>query len=119
MSAGQLRERVTFKRLGAGGGDGAGNAGTAFANIANAVGVPADLSPIKSAEVVIGQGIEGRRIYEVTVRYSTALMGVDVQDRMIDARDATRVFNVIAPPLNKDKRRKYLTLMVEQGGASG
>lgn len=118
MPAGQLRESVTFQRLAQAVGDGAGNYNTFFADIPGAKKVPADLQPIRAAEVVLAQGIEGRRVYEAVVRYSPTLAGIQVQDRMIDARDSSRVFNVIAPPMNKDKHRKYLHIMVEQGGAT-
>jgi head-tail adaptor len=119
MPAGQLREKVTFQRPGQGAGDGAGNYGTAFADITGAIGVHAQLKPIRAGEVVLAEGVQGRRLYEVIVRHTSTLAGITVGDRMVDTRDAARVFNVTAPPVNNDMRNKYLTILVELGGASG
>lgn len=117
-AAGALRESVTFQRQGSGAGDGMGNKLTAFADIANAVGIQADLTPLRFGETVISEGVQGRRLYRVTVRYTSVLAGIRVNDRMIDARAGT-VFNVKSPPVNPDKKRKYLEIQVETGGASG
>jgi len=53
MGAGQLRERVTFQRQAAGAGDGAGNYGTAFADLAGATAIAASIGG--------GRGDHGRR----------------------------------------------------------
>lgn len=119
MRAGELREKVTFQRSAPGAGDGAGNYGDDFANIPGAVRISADLAPVRQAEVVLSEGVKGLVLYECNVRYSTVLAGLTVGDRMIDARDASRVFNVKAPPINPDKRRRRLKILVEIGGASG
>lgn len=119
MRAGELREKVTFQRLGEGDGDGAGNYGTGFANIPGAVKISADLAPVTSKEIVIAEGVKGLVLFEVVVRYSPTLAGITVGDRMIDARNPARTFNVKAPPINPDKRRRRLRILVESGGADG
>lgn len=119
MAAGLLRDRVTFQRQGVGVGDGAGNFGSGFADIEKCVGVSADLKPAGGKELVIAEGVQGRRVYEVTVRYSQALAGIGVGDIMVDYRDATRRFNVKAPAMNGDGKRRFLQVLVEQGGANG
>ena len=119
MPAGALREKVTFQRLGADSGDGAGNYNTNFANLAGAIGIAADIAPVRQAEVVLAAGVQGRRLFELTVRYTPALAEVTVNDRVVDARDATRTFNIKGPPINQDKHKRYLKILVEQGGADG
>lgn len=119
MGAGQLRSKVTFQRQGAGAGDGAGNYGEAFADLAGATGIVADLEPVRAAEVVLAEGVQGRTAFEVKIRYTSTRAGITVGDRMVDARDASKVYNVKAPPANRDRRNKYLTILVELGGAAG
>lgn len=118
MRGGQLRESVTFQRQASGSGDGMGNLLQAFADITGAIAIPADLTPMRQGEVALAEGVQGRRLYRVTVRYTSVLAGIRVNDRMLDAREGT-VFNVKAPPVNPDKKRKALEILVETGGASG
>lgn len=118
MSAGQLRESVTFQRRAAGS-DGRGNTTTgAWTNITGCIAIPAQIKPLKAGETVIAEGVQGRRLYQVLVRRASALDGVNVGDKMLDARDG-RTFNVKAPPINPDMHDKYLQILVEQGGADG
>lgn len=118
MPAGALRESVTFQRLGAGAGDGAGNYGTAFANITDLIALPAQLKPLRQGEVVLAEGVQGRVLYEVTLRHTASAAGIKVGDRMVDARSGA-TFNVKSPPTNPDMRDKYVKVLVEQGGADG
>lgn len=118
MRAGPLRESVTFQRTAEGVGDGAGNYGSAFADITGAVAIPAELTPLRHGETVLAEGVQGRRLYRVRVRYTDVLAGLRVSDQMLDARAGT-AFNVKAPPINPDKKRQFLEILVETGGASG
>lgn len=118
MPAGALRESVTFQRPGTGAGDGAGNYGTAFANITDLVGLPAQLKPLRQGEVALAEGVQGRVLYEVTLRHTAAAAGIRVGDRMLDARTGV-TFNVKSPPTNPDMKDKYVKVLVEQGGADG
>lgn len=118
MRAGLLRESVTFQRQAAGAGDGMGNQLTAFADLTDALNVPAAFTVLKYGETVIAEGIQGRTICRVTVRYTTVLAGLKVNDRMVDDRAGT-VYNVKSPPVNPDRKRQMLELLVETGGASG
>lgn len=117
MGAGQLRELVTFQRMSTGAGDGAGNYGEAFADLAGASNVAAALNPLNGSEIAVSEGIQGRAIYEVQIRYTAERAAIRVDDRMIDVRNPSRIFNVKSPPKNPDQRRKYLRLLVEIGGA--
>lgn len=116
--AGSLRESVTFQRQSTGAGDGMGNTLTTFADITDAINIPVELTPLRYGEVVLQEGIQGRRLYRARVRWTSTLAGIRVNDRMIDDRAGT-VFNVKSPPVNPDQKRKYLELQVETGGASG
>lgn len=119
MGAGQLRESVTFQRRGSND-DGRGNQTTgSFANITGCVGIPANMKPTRQGEIVAPAGVQPRTSWEVTVRDVPALRGVTVGDQMIDARDTSRTFNVKSAPVNTDQHRKYLKILVEEGGASG
>lgn len=118
MPAGALRESVTFQRQSEGAGDGAGNYGSAFADLTGAIGIWAELTPLKYGETVLAEGVQGRRLYRVRMRWDTVLAGLKVTDRMVDNTSGV-VFNVKSPPVNPDQKRKYLELFAETGGASG
>lgn len=118
MRAGRLRERVTFQRLDENAGDGRGNFGNEFVDIPGAKKIAANMKPIRGTEVTLAEGIQGRILYEIEVRYSAALAGILVADRMVDTKTG-RVMNVKAPPINPDQRRRALIILVEWGGANG
>jgi head-tail adaptor len=118
MPAGPLRSRFTFQRQNVGAGDGMGNMLSTFADIANAIAIAAELKPLRYGETVIAEGIQGRRLYVVRLRYASAIAGLLVADRMIDARDGT-AYNIKSPPVDPDGRRKWLEIQVETGGANG
>lgn len=117
--AGRLRESVTFQRQAAGAGTTLRNQQTGFADITGAIGVPAEIIPLRHGEAVLAEGIQGRRVFKVRLRHTTTLAGITVGDRMVDARDSSRVFNIKAPPINPDQKLGMLEILVEQGGASG
>lgn len=119
MSAGQLRESVTFQRRAAGS-DGMGNSTTgAWAAITGCVALPAELRPVKQTEVTIAEGVQARTTYMVKLRERPELLGLTVGDRMINARAPTQTFNVKSAPTNPDMRGRYLQVIVERGGADG
>lgn len=117
--AGRLRESVTFQRQAAGAGTTLRDQQTAFADLTGAIGIPAEIMPLRHGEAVLAEGIQGRRVFKVRMRYTSTLAGITVNDRMVDARDSSRVFNIKAPPINPDQKRDILEILVEQGGASG
>jgi head-tail adaptor len=117
--AGRLRESVTFQRQGAGAATTLRNQSTDFADITGATAIPADITPLRHGETVLAEGVQGRRIFRVVVRYTDTLASISVNDRMVDARDSSRVFNIKAPPVNHDRKRQMLDILVEQGGANG
>lgn len=117
--AGRLRESVTFQRQAAGAGTTLRDQQTAYANLANAIAIPAELTPLRHGETALAEGVQGRRLYRVRVRHTSVLAGITVNDRMVDARDSARVFNIKAPPINPDQKLQMLEILVELGGASG
>lgn len=117
--AGRLRESVTFQRQAAGAGTTLRDQQAVFADLAGAIGIPAELTPLRHGETALAEGVQGRRLYKVHMRYTDTLAGLTVNDRMKDDRDAARVFNVKAPPINPDQKRQMLEILVELGGASG
>lgn len=119
MSAGPLREKVTFQRQGVGAGDGRGNQRTVFEDIAGATDIVAQLTPMRSGEAATTRGVEGFRLYKVRIRYTTARASITGQDKMVDARNPARAFNVKAPAVNPDQKKKWLEILVETGGANG
>lgn len=119
MGAGQMRDKVTFQRLADGVGDGAGNFGSSFVSLAGATGIAASIDVPRGSELVNAQGVQGRMLYEIRIRYTATAAGITVGDRVIDARDPSRMFNVRSPGENRDGHKKYLTFLVELGGAAG
>lgn len=119
MRAGELRERVTFKRMTQNAGDGRGNFGESLVDIPGATRISADIAPVRATEVVLAQGVQGLTLFDVVVRWSPELEAITVGDIMVDARRPARAYNVKAPPINPDKRRRRLKIMVELGGANG
>ncbi len=118
MRAGNLRERVTFQRRAAGD-DGFGNATTGvWTDISGCVSVAAELKPMRQAEVVLSEGVQGRILYQLTVRSTPALAGVTTGDRAVNVR-TTQTYNVKGPPMNPDQRGRGLQFLVELGGADG
>lgn len=119
MAAGQLRELITVQRAGDTK-DQYGNAQTgAWAAVTGLEDVPAQVRPARGQERVGAEGITATAMFEIRLRWTAAAAGIRINDRIIDARDASRVFNVKAPPLNYDQRTRFITIMAEAGGADG
>jgi head-tail adaptor len=117
MRAGALVEQVTFQRRVASG-DGMGNVTGAWSDLSGCVRLPAQVRPLRQSEESISQGVRAVAVFEVHVRYSAALAGVGVGDRMLDSRSGA-AYAVTGPPQNPDQRRKGLRILVEAGGADG
>lgn len=118
MPGGALRESVTFQRRAAGD-DGRGNVTTgAWTDLAGAIAQAAQIKPVRQGEVALAEGVQGRVLFEVTVRNTAALVGIRVGDRMLNARSGAS-FNVKSPPTNPDMHNRYLKILVEAGGADG
>lgn len=108
-----LRDRVHFQQRGVID-DGAGN--EVSGPWATQFTVAAAFRPLRGGEAVMGARLEGRQPYIVTVRQSSQTRQVSTDWQMIDARDASRIFNVRAAS-DPDGLRAWLEILVEQGVA--
>lgn len=71
-----------------------------------------------SNEPVIAARQQGIAIWDLWVRYDSATLGVTTDDRVVDARDASRTFN-IKFKADMDGRKTWLLMQLEQGTADG
>lgn len=119
-TARDLRDRVVFQRRGTGD-DGAGGTlgpwtelvGSRFAQLKPRAAAGA------GAEAVIAQRLQGVMLFDLWVRYDSETVTVRTDDRVVNARDTTQVFNVRAGPTDIDRRRQWLLFLLEQGVADG
>lgn len=77
----------------------------------------AGLRPRNGGEQALAARLTGIQPYIVTVRHSSQSLQITPAWRLIDERDAARIFNVrsIADP---DGKGQWLELLVEEGGAA-
>lgn len=111
-NAGALRERLHFQRPSMAD-DGFGNL-VPGGDFQTQFTVSAALQPLKGTEAVTAARLEGRQPYVVTIRQSAQTRQVNSHWRMVDARDATRVFEITAPPADPDMRNAWLQLLATQ-----
>lgn len=97
-------------------GDGAGNFETTWRPILSARA--ARIAPRRGGEDVVAGRLSGVDAYDIWVRRDEQTAKITVGDRVIDARDESRVFGVrfIA---NLDERGRYLLLQCTIGDAEG
>lgn len=74
--------------------------------------------PIGGGESVLAGRLQGTAAFDCWLRFDSETSGIRAGDRVIDARDETRVFN-IRSALDMDGRHQWLLLQCEQGVASG
>lgn len=116
-SAGELRERMSFQaRSTVDDGFGGQVPGGAFAT---SFTVWARLMPLHGGEGVLAGRLQGTQPYVITVRASSQTRQIDESWQVVDARDASRVFSIAAPPTDPyDQRGAFIDLLVVQGGGS-
>lgn len=119
MAAGPLRELITVQRAGATVDQYRNAQSGDWADVTGMVSIPAQIRPMRGSEFVGGEGIEPRALYEIRIRHTSVLAGIRITDRIIDARDATRTFNIKSPPMDYSERGRWLRFTVEAGGADG
>ncbi|WAX93192.1 head-tail adaptor protein [Aminobacter sp. NyZ550] len=114
--AGQLRNRVNCQFKGPAT-DEFGNPVPGGAVWQTAFSVRAGFRPRNGGEAVMAGRLQGVQPYIVTVRQSSNTRQITPTWRLVDANDATRIFNVrsLADP---DNQGAWLELLVEQGVAS-
>lgn len=114
--AGMLRDKVHCQLKGPAT-DEFGNPVPGGDNWTTQFSVRAGFRPRNGGESVIAGRLQGVQPYIVTIRQSSQTRQITPGWRLVDAHDASRVFNVrsLADP---DNKRQWLELLVEQGGAS-
>jgi head-tail adaptor len=114
MAAGNLREMLHFQRRGPTD-DGYGN--PVSGDFSTVFTTAARLEPMRGSETVIASRLQGVQPYRLTVRSSGETWQVGAEWRAIDARDASRVFN-IRSAANVDEKDAYIEMIVEKGVAT-
>lgn len=110
MSAGKLRESLTFQRRSALD-DGAGNTEGPFADLFTTA---ARVRPLRGAEQILAAKLVGNMSYEIMVRSSSLTRSLTTDDRAIDARDASIVYN-LRTISNDDEHDEYLVIIAQTG----
>lgn len=113
--AGDLRQRVYFERR-KDGEDDYGNSveGWESLNISRA----ASLLPTRGSETVQSDRLSGRVQWDCWVRSDSGTRSLQTGDRMVDARDTSRTFN-IGFIGDMDGDRTWLLIQAVSGGADG
>lgn len=78
----------------------------------------ANLKPLKGSETVIASRLAGIQPYVLTVRASPMSMEVSTDWRLVDARNADRVFNITAV-IDPDGRRRWVEITATEGVPGG
>lgn len=124
-SARDLRDRVRFERRAAAQNDLGGTSGDWETLIESRF---ASLTPVpigrRAGEEVLAQRLQGVGLFDLWVRSDSQTRTVTTDDRVVDARDATRVFAIRwaqdARGLGGVKRgREWILMQLEQGTADG
>lgn len=113
--ASRLRARVQFQRQAAGPNVG-GVAQGAWAPIGDPVAV--ELRPRMGGEGILAGRLQGREVYELTLRGSAFVRGLTVQDCAVDQAAPDRPFN-IQNITNPDMRGAWYLMLVERKAAGG
>lgn len=109
--AGDLRDRYRFdQRSPDANGDRLGEFEPGFA-------VAARTTWLRGTEAVMGQRLEGKQPVVITIRDSQQTRAITNAFRAVNARDATKVFNItsVAPA----KERGFIDILATTGGAAG
>lgn len=113
--AGDLRHRVKFQRRPKTGGDGYGNREGAFADLG--IERAASLTPMRGGEDVQAGRVTGRASWDCWVRSDSATRSITTSDRVVDARDPNRVFDIRFIG-DMDGDRTWLLMQLESGVAT-
>lgn len=114
--AGALRERVHCQ-LGAAGGDGWGGAAIPGSGAyATEFTISAAMAPRTGGEGVDAARLGGRQPFVVTVRNTGQTRRISTAWRLVDARNASRVFSVTSPPADPDGTNQWLEFIAIEGG---
>lgn len=113
--AGDLRHRVKFQRRSKTGGDGYGNPDGDFVDLG--IERAASLTPTRGGEDVQASRTTGRASWDCWVRNDSGTRQIVTGDRILDARDENRVFNIRFIG-DMDGDRTWLLMQLESGVAT-
>lgn len=113
---GALTEKLAFQRRGTAA-DGMGGTIAGAGEWSTQFEASAAMRPLRGGEATIAARLEGVQPYGVTVRFLKAMKQVTTAWRVVDVRDATRVFNIASPLADPDGKNKWLEFVVTQGVA--
>lgn len=113
--AGDLRAKVKFQRR-ASGTDDYGNPVSGWADLG--IERRASLLPARGGEHVQAGRIAGKAQWDCWVRSDSGTRTINAGDRIVDARDASRTFNISFVG-DMDGDRRWLLIQAESGGADG
>ena len=113
---GALRDRVHFQMRGTTG-DGWGNTvpGNAFTTQFT---TDVNLTARLGGETVVAARMQGAQPYILTARWAENTIKVSVGWQLVDVKDATRIFNVVSPPVDPDGKRQWIEMLVTSGPPS-
>jgi len=114
-AAGELRDRVRFDRRGSGGNSG----GVVKSDFAPLIASRrARLLPVRGGEEVIADRVAGVSGWELVIRFDSATSKLAADDRVVDLRDESRVFDIRFVE-DLEGRRRWLVLQLERGKGDG
>lgn len=108
-----LRERIRVERKEAVS-DGYSSGSDEWVVLATVAAMIKPMTGGRSSETPVADKLAGLNMWEIKVRSSAALRSLKASDRIIDHRDASRVFN-IKQVSNPDQKDQYLTIIAETG----
>ncbi|MGE0828946.1 MAG: head-tail adaptor protein [Hyphomonadaceae bacterium] len=113
---GALRDRVRIERRAAdAAGDGAGNFEGAWAPLleSRAAGIQAR----RGGEQVVAGRLAGIAVFDIWLRFDADSLKIMPGDRVVDARDESRIFNIRFAESIDDGRKRRILLQCEMGAA--
>jgi head-tail adaptor len=111
---GDLRERVIFQRRETVA-DGYGNTEGDWVELGRRA---ARLRPTRGGEQIIAGRAQGVSLWDLWVRCDSLTRAVTTDDRVADALDPARVFNIRFAE-DMDGKRQWILLQLEKGAADG
>lgn len=115
-TAGRLRERIRLEARGlVDDGMGGSVPGDEFETRLTAA---ANYLPLHGSETVQAARLQGRQPYVITVRQSAVTRQVTEAWRIVDDRDATKIFAITGPPTDPDGRGAWLEILAVLGAPS-
>jgi head-tail adaptor len=116
-AAGKLRDRVRFQRR-VTTDDGHGNEEAGWGDLTPPVVRACELRPTRGGETVQSGRLTGQALWDCWVRSDSGTRDVRVGDRVVDARDERRTWNIRFIG-DMDGRNAWLLIQMETGVADG